>query len=331
MSADRSVGAGRDRPADRGPARPDWQRDGLDWPHRDASRFVEAGGLRWHVQVFGPDRDAPTVLLLHGTGASTHSWRGLAPRLAEGLRVIAPDLPGHAFTDLPRGDGLSLPGMAEAVDALLATLDAAPVLVVGHSAGAAIGARMILDAPGRGVRGLVALNPAFLPFEGLAGRLFSPAARWLGRMPGTPRLLARAGASPPVLDGLLRSTGSSIGEDGRRLYARLVAMPGHVAGALGMMARWDLAPLARDLPRLACPLLTIVGALDRTVPPSEAQRVAARVPGAIVETLAGLGHLAHEERPDLVAQRIAAFAGRLGLPSGAGRDGTPDTPRDNSS
>jgi magnesium chelatase accessory protein len=311
VAADRGTGAVG--PGARGPARPDWDRDGSDWPHRPASRFIEAGGLRWHVQVFGEDRDRPTVLLLHGTGASTHSWRGLAPRLAEHLRVVAPDLPGHAFSAMPPGDGLSLPGMAASVAALLAALGAAPALVVGHSAGAAIGARLILDSPGRGVRGLVALNPAFLPFEGLPGRVFSPAARWLGRMPGTPALLARAGALPQVLDGLLRGTGSSIGEDGRRLYGRLVAAPGHVAGALGMMARWDLAPLARDLPRLPCPLLAIVGALDRTVPPSEAHRVAARIPGASVETLAGLGHLAHEERPDLVAQRITAFAIRVGV------------------
>ena len=46
-----------------------WERDGLDWPHRQASRFVEAAGLRWHVQQF-PVPGAPLALLLHGTGAA---------------------------------------------------------------------------------------------------------------------------------------------------------------------------------------------------------------------------------------------------------------------
>ncbi len=133
--ADRAVSA------DAGSPRLDWARDGRDWPNRDASRFVDAGGLRWHVQVLGPaDADAPTLLLLHGTGAATHSWRALAPRLAHGFRVVAPDLPGHGFTSMPPADGLSLPGMAAAVGALLAALDASPALVVGHSAGAAVGA-----------------------------------------------------------------------------------------------------------------------------------------------------------------------------------------------
>lgn len=301
--------------ADGGPPRLDWARDGRDWPNRDASRFVEAGGLRWHVQQLGPPSPhAPVLLLLHGTGAATHSWRALAPRLAQSSRVVAPDLPGHGFTAMPPSEGLSLPGMAAAVGALLDALGVAPALIVGHSAGAAVGARMVLD--GRCTpHGLVGLAPALLPLPGLPGQLFAPAARWLGGMSLAPRMFARLGTSPAVLERLLRGTGSSIGEDGRRGYATLVANPGHVAGALGMMARWDLHPLEGDLGRLAVPLLAILGGRDTTLPPDEAQRVRRRVPGAIVETLAGLGHLAHEERPDLVAARIEAFAARIGVRS----------------
>ncbi|MFY0022431.1 hypothetical protein ABTQ05_21120, partial [Acinetobacter baumannii] len=60
--------------------RPDWATDGRDWPHRDASRFVDAGRVRFHVQVMG---SGPPLLLIHGTGAATHSWRDVAPLLAE--------------------------------------------------------------------------------------------------------------------------------------------------------------------------------------------------------------------------------------------------------
>ena len=77
-------------------SRLDFARDGADWPLREASRFVEAGGLRWHVQTLG---EGPPALLIHGTAGATHSWRGLAPLLARDFRLVAPDLPGHGFTD----------------------------------------------------------------------------------------------------------------------------------------------------------------------------------------------------------------------------------------
>ena len=83
---------------------------GLDWPHRDRSVVRTAGGLEWHAQRFG--EGGPRVLLLHGTGASTHSWRDLAPILGERARALVPDLPGHGASTMPGGDGMRLPGMA---------------------------------------------------------------------------------------------------------------------------------------------------------------------------------------------------------------------------
>ena len=156
-----------------------WRRDGADWPNREASRFVRTTGLTWHVQVMGA---GPTLLLLHGTGAATHSWRGLMPLLARHFTVVAPDLPGHGFTDSVPAHRLSLPGMARAVQSLLWALDRTPALAVGHSAGAAILARMCLDGAAA-PRGLVSLNGAFLPFGGAAGQVFSPLARFLVGVP----------------------------------------------------------------------------------------------------------------------------------------------------
>src|SRR3954470_13494112 len=112
--------------------RPRWEMEGRLWPNREASSFVQAAGLRWHVQRMG---QGPQLLLVHGTGAATHSWRGLAPLLARRFTVVAPDLPGHGFTEAPSPDRLSLPGMVAALDGLLRALDVSPALAVGHSAG----------------------------------------------------------------------------------------------------------------------------------------------------------------------------------------------------
>lgn len=281
-----------------------WDRDGADWPNRAASRFVEAGGLPWHVQVLGR---GPALLLIHGTGASTHSWRDLAPLLARDFTVVAPDLPGHAFTQTPAPDGMSLPGMARALAALLGTLDVRPRLAVGHSAGAAILVRMALDgaiAPA----GLIALNGALLPIGGLPGRVLSPLARLVAQSPLVPRLFARQAADPAVVDRLLQRTGSTLDPVGRALYGRLAANPVHAAGALGMMAHWDLWTFERDLPELKVPLALVVGGHDGTIPPTDAFRVRDLVPGAGVDYLRGLGHLMHEERPDQIAALITRRA-----------------------
>jgi magnesium chelatase accessory protein len=276
--------------------RPDWAIEGRDWPNREASRFLRAGGLERHVQVAG---QGPVVLLLHGTAAATHTWRDLLPLLARHATVVAPDLPGHGFTGMPREQGLTLPGMARLVHALLETLQTEPVLVAGHSAGAAIALRMALDgrlAP----RTIVSINGALTPLGEEHAAFFTRAARLLAGIPFVPRLFAWRAADRAVAERLLRDTGSRIDARGVDLYARLFRRAGHLAGALRMMANWDLRPLLRDLPRLGPELVLVVGGQDRAVPPPKARRIAALAPKARIETLPGLGHLAHEERPDLV-------------------------------
>lgn len=298
----------------------DWERDGQDWPHRDLSRFVEVAGLRWHVQHWraASALSRPLLVLLHGTGASTHSWRDLAPLLAEHTDVLAMDLPGHAFTSMPAGgassDLLSLPGMASAVTKLLQALDLQPALIVGHSAGAAVGVRMALDrqtAPKHidraELRAVLGLNAALLPLRGLAGQLFSPVAKLMASTSLVPRYFASRAGDAKVLQRLIDSTGSKLDAEGLRCYARLVSSPGHAAGALGMMANWDLEALAYALPRLKTPLHLMVGTRDGTVPPAQAERVIARLPAGLAHSLLkleGLGHLAHEEQPGAVAKWV---------------------------
>jgi magnesium chelatase accessory protein len=282
--------------------------DGADWPNRDSSRFVEAFGIRWHVQIMG---QGPTLLLVHGTGAATHSWRSVAPILARRFQVVAMDLPGHGFTDRLKPNELSLPGMARALTALIKELRISPRIVVGHSAGAAILARLCIDraiAPEL----LVSLNGALTPFDGVAGVLFPPLAKLLFLNPLAPRLFAWT-ADRLAVSRLLRGTGSVIDKTGIDLYSRLLANPYHVAGALGMMANWDLESLRRDIRRLKTPLALVVADGDKAVPPRTAQTLEAKVPHARVKTLRGVGHLAHEEQPFRVCRIIGCLVTEAGV------------------
>ncbi len=286
-----------------------WDVSGLTWPNREASSFVEAGGLRWHVQQAG---SGPTLLLLHGTGAATHSWRGLFPWLAKFFTVIAPDLPGHGFTSAPLPAEHALPSFAALITALLTKLRAKPTLAIGHSAGAAIAARMCLD-DAISPTGIVAINGAMLPLQGLPGTVFSPLAKLLAANSLVPKLFSWRAGDRAVTERLLQGTGSKIDADGVALYGELMRHSSHAAAALNMMAHWDLPALERDIARLVTPMLLIVADNDRTVPPNDAARLQRYLPKATVKHLLHLGHLVHEEAPQQVGEIIFDFAAQLGV------------------
>jgi len=277
-----------------------WARDRHSWPLSEFSFFRECAGVHWHLQQLG---SGPCVLLIHGTGASTHSWRALAPLLAERFTVLAFDLPGHAFTLGTPSGGLTLEAISDALATLLDTLAIRPRLIIGHSAGVAIAARMALAGRVE-PRTIVSLNGALLPFNPAPGLLLAPLARLLAATPFVPLLFTWSARRRATVERLVRSTGSTLDAEGVDLYWRLVRSRRHVAGVLEMMAHWNLAPLARSLPQLAPSLLQLVGLGDRTVPPAHAERVRELLPAAHTVRLPGLGHLAHEERADLVMQAI---------------------------
>jgi magnesium chelatase accessory protein len=249
----------------------------------------------------------PALLLIHGTGAATHSWRALAPLLAKKFDVIALDLPGHGFTQAPRRGAYSLPQMAASLAALIASLGVAPQYVIGHSAGAAVAIRMALDGSIRPQR-IVSLNGALMPFPGVAAMAFPALAKILFLNPFAAPFLAWRASDPKAVERLIAGTGSVLDAQGLELYARLFRTQRHVAAAVGMMANWDLQALKRDLPALAVPLTLVAADLDRAVPPRDADAIAGLVPKAQIIPVKNFGHLAHEEAPQLFADIIEEAA-----------------------
>jgi magnesium chelatase accessory protein len=202
--------------------------------------------------------------------------------------------------------------MASAVAALLRQLDVKPVRAAGHSAGAAVLVRMAADrlfAPAD----LVSFNGAFFPFGGMLGQFFSPLARTLANATLVQKLFARM-ADRAAVERLLRDTGSTIDAEGIGLYQRLFSNEGHVAGALGMMAAWDLHRMPQDLGGLPQPLTFVAAGNDRTVPPATAAEAARLTRQPHLVSLPGLGHLAHEEDPAAAAAIILAPRNATPLP-----------------
>ena len=277
-----------------------WQRDGANWPNHEASGFVRVGNLTWHVQRMGT---GSPLLLIHGTGASTHSWRAMLPLLAKKFDVVAIDLPGHGFTTGETSRDLSLDGMASALARLLAVLEIEPRYGVGHSAGAAVLVRMCQTqrlAP----RSLVALNGAMLPFPGMAGKLFPALAQVLYLNPVVPRLLSWRAQKEQNVRRLLEGMGSSIDEEGVQLYTRLFRSTRHTRSTIRMMAYWDLNGLAAGLGDLRPHLLLVAGSNDRAIPAEKSFEVKDMLKSARVIVVRGGGHLLHEERPEYISEII---------------------------
>lgn len=276
-----------------------------DWPHRTASRRIACRPHRWHVQVMGR---GPDMLLLHGAGGASHSWRNLMPLLAADHRLIVPDLPGQGFTRAGSRARSGLDPMAADLAALCADQGWHPAVIVGHSAGAALALRLTATLAPRAVIGI---NAALDGFKGVAGWLFPALARLLALNPLVPRLAAHLAGAEGQTRRLIASTGSRIDADGLRAYRHLLGDPGHVDGTLSMMAHWSLDRLLADLPAIDTPCLLITGANDRTVPPAVSARAAARLPRAELAALPRYGHLVHEEAADEVATLIRHFLAAL--------------------
>lgn len=273
-----------------------------DWPNAATSRVVNCSPHRWHVQQMGTGDDA---LLLHGLGASVHSYAPLMQHFQALFRMFAPDLTGHGFTQSPKGRA-RLPDVARDLGSLMTAESVTPRLVIGHSAGGAIALEMTrrgLIAPEQ----IVILNGALEDFKGAAGVLFPALAKMLVLNPLTGMFLSSGPQSMSQARSVIKTTGSVLTEAQLKPYAHLIGRKAHIDGTLGMMAQWSLTDLNKALPQITTPTLFIHGARDSAVDVSVAERTAKAMPNAELVVIKDAGHLAHEEAPEDVARHIKDF------------------------
>ena len=283
-----------------------WQDYRPFWPNADISRFARVGPHRWHLQDAG---QGPCVLLLHGAGASTHTWRDILPDLARDHRVVAIDLPGQGFTTPCDAHRCDLEAISADIAALLSAEAVEPAMIVGHSAGAAIALRLALDLP-RPPGAVVAINGALRNHDRPGSEILSQLTRLVALTPVPAAGIAWLASSPGMVRRMIQRTGSTLDERGVEFYRRLLSDRRHVAGTVDMMAQWDISSLLPDLPRLSARVLFLVGDGDLAVPPDVSEATARLIAGARVVARPGLGHLMHEERPSEAAAAIRDFGAR---------------------
>ncbi len=279
----------------------EWERHRAHWPNSNFSIFVEAATHLWHVQQAGR---GPSLLLLHGTGASSHSWDGLFQLFCDDFSVTAIDLPGHGFTRIGTKQRNSLTNMTSDIITLCKAHKIAPDYIIGHSAGAAIAMEMSKTLHFKGVIGI---NAALSKFGGIASWAFPMIAKIIALNPFIPSYLAGLGRNPLRVEKLMRETGSKLSDVQLSRYRALFQDRNHVEGTLLMMAQWNLDRLLLRLDEVNTPTLLIAAERDRTVSPKVSQEISKKLVHAEALLLHDLGHLAHEENPALLHLKINEF------------------------
>ena len=273
----------------------------LDWPNRQHSSTVSVGGLDWHVQLTGK---GPVVLLLHGTGSSTHSWSDLIPLLEAHAQVLVPDLPGHAFTLGAKLEDLTLDEIANSLQLLIEQLGIeAPSIVVGHSAGAPLALRFAVGSS-KPPKLVIALNPSFIPPPAVYTSFFGPLLGPITRSSTLSSLLASLSPSLGMVDKLLDSTNTILPETRRVYYRKLFERSEHVRGSMNFMAAADIHKVLVEANLYRGKLICVLGNQDAWIPVKPLEKIILDYfPAAEIVKWEG-GHIMHELEPNKVAQLI---------------------------
>jgi pimeloyl-ACP methyl ester carboxylesterase len=240
------------------------------------------------VRDTGP-KDAPAILMIHGFGASLHTWEPWALALSRTHRVVRFDLPGSGLSDPdPQGDYRDARTMA-LLQALLDQRGIARAHIIGHSIGGRMAWTFAAQHPQR-VERLVLLAP-----DGFAGPGSAygqtpdvPAAMGLMRY-ALPRPLLRmnlapAYANPEVLSDAMTTR-----------YHDLMRAPG---GRQALLSRLQQTVLVDPVPLLRtiqAPTLLLWGEKDAFIPVANAADYLRALPNAALLTLPGVGHVPQEE------------------------------------
>ena len=267
--------------------------------------------LPLHVEILGPDPDpgVDSIVLLHGYGGSSFSWRYWAPFLAKRAHVVLVDMKGFGSAPKPDAGHYGPRHQAELIYRLILQADLQRVTLIGHSLGGGVAldtALRLLDSePGRLKRLILVASAAYkqrMPlFVALAKyrRLASTALRILGTL-----FVIRHVLKSIVFDPSEVSDNQVLG------YAKPLSSPeAHRAlidTALAIVPP-DLEKLTARFEELDVPTLVLWGRQDRVVPLWVGERLADKLPDAKLQVLENCGHMPAEELPKESWEALQAF------------------------
>ncbi len=271
------------------------------------SQFVDlGGGLAVHLRDEGP-RNAPVLVLLHGSNADLHTWDAWTRALAGQFRVIRFDQIGHGLTGPNPAGRHSLDDMVATTEKVRAKLGIERMALAGNSMGGAIAARYAMVHP-QHLSALILIDAGGAPQPaGRKGR--GNIGFTLAATPGV-NLLMRSITPRSIVERSLRQSVSNqavVTDAAVERYWELLRYPGNRAATAERFATPRKAFSERDLATIKAPTLILWGEKDKLISVAGARWYNAGIAGSRLKTYPRIGHLPQEEAAEATAAEVRAF------------------------
>lgn len=284
------------------------------------SQFVEIGdGVTVHLRDEGP-RNAPAIMLLHGSNADLHTWEPWVEALKGKYRVIRFDQVGHGLTGPDPKEDYATASFVADIGEVADKLGLSTFILGGNSMGGKHALAFAIAHPER-LTGLVLVDGSGGPMLKIA-RLAKDKKDsgnigfTIARMPGvnliaeqiTPRSLIQQSLEQSVS---VKSVASPAAVD---RYWELLRYPGNRRATLARFSQ-PYDPLAEaDIAKVQVPTLILWGEEDRIIPVEAGQWLAKTLPANTLRIYRGIGHLPHEEAPRATLADLEPWLARHALP-----------------
>jgi magnesium chelatase accessory protein len=236
------------------------------WPNRQFSQSMKLSGINWHFQLSRHENpEAKSILFIHGTGASTHSWVNIFNHLKANHTVLAVDLPGHGFSRCTQKSQLHIDEISKQLKLLLDNLEIpSPNIIVGHSAGTncALSLSLLLAKPPEVIIGF---NPSLVSPPSSLLFFLGPLINPLMTSGLTASFLAASIPKTNMINKLLDSTNSILSEQQREPYRYLFKEQSHIYGSMNFMAASDIPLLLTKSALIQTQFVFVVGKQDQWV------------------------------------------------------------------
>ena len=278
----------------------------------EPSQFIDIGdGREVHVRDEGP-RDAPVIVMLHGSNADLHTWQPWTDALREDYRIVRFDQRGHGLTGPASDDDYTAAGFGRDIDAVTDALGIETFTLAGNSMGGGIALAYALEKPWR-VDALVLVDASGAPVrnEGSGNLAFRLAA-----MPVVGDLLSQFLPRELVARSLSQSVSNQdiVTDAAIDRYWELARYPGNRAATRKRFSTERVPFEAEALEALQVPTLVMWGKEDALIPYAAGEWFHEHLPRSTLVAYDGIGHLPMEEAPERSATDLAIWLSEALMP-----------------